>query len=463
MKAAHPRNTEPGNSQPTVIKRGSVTVKIYTGSRVVQGAEYPLSTTSYYDVDGRRVRKTFADESEAKVEAELIAAKLSRGQGEVLTLTSTDRDQYLQAAEFLKPLDLSLSVAVDDFVAARRKLPPHVSLLTAVEDYTKRHTLVPKMTHEVVREMLEDRRSAGCSQVHLRDLGMRLKRFTDTFQGPISAVTANQVREFLRNLMRKNGNPVANRTRRNFQTSINSLFHFARTRRYVVRDVVDEICEIGSPKVQVAEIGVFTPQQIKSILVSSPTELLPALAIGAFCGLRTAELQRLDWREGKLDQGVIIVGANKAKTASRRVGPISENCARWLRPHVKKEGTVSPAPHDKALGDRFERTALRAGIKWVKNGLRHSFCSYRLAVSHDPARVATEAGNSPNMIHRHYKALVTEKDGQERFSITPKAAARTVSRRRQSKAHDSRRRVRTTVPQLTRKRSRATRTSFQRK
>ena len=463
MKAAHPRNTKTTNNEPTVIKRGSVTVKIYTGSRVVQGAEYPLFTVSYYDADGRRVRKTFADESEAKEEAELIAAKLSRGQGEVLTLTSTNRDQYLQAAESLRPLDLSLSVAVDDLVAARKKLPPDVSLLTAVEDYAKRHTLIPKMTHEVVREMLEDRRSAGCSQVHLRDLEMRLTRFAKAFQGPISTVTANQVREFLRNLIRKNGNPVANRTRRNFQTAINSLFHFARTRRYVVRDLVDEICEIGSPKVQVAEIGVFTPAQIRSVLAVTPSELLPALAIGAFCGLRTAELQRLDWRDVKLDQAVIIVGANKAKTASRRVVPISDNCARWLRPGVKKEGAVSPAPNDNALGDRFERTALRAGIRWVKNGLRHSFCSYRLAVTHDPARVATEAGNSPNMIHRHYKALVTEKDGQEWFSVAPKSAARTVSRRPQPKPHAPRKRIRTTVPQLTRKRSRETRTSFQRK
>jgi hypothetical protein len=61
----------------------------------------------------------------------------------------------------------------------------------------------------------------------------------------------------------------------------------------------------------------------------------------------------------------------------------------------------------------------RIKMKWVRNGLRHSFCSYRLAVTHDPARVATEAGNSPNMIHRHYKALVTEKEGHEWFSIVP--------------------------------------------
>ncbi len=80
-----------------------------------------------------------------------------------------------------------------------------------------------------------------------KHLKMRLNRFTETFQGLASAVTARQVREYLQGLKRKNGKPVSNRTRRNFQTVINSLFHFGRMRRYVVRDVVDEICEIGSP------------------------------------------------------------------------------------------------------------------------------------------------------------------------------------------------------------------------
>lgn len=35
--------------------------------------------------------------------------------------------------------------------------------------------------------------------------------------------------------------------------------------------------------------------------------------------------------------------------------------------------------------------------------------------------MATEAGNSANMVHRHYKALVTEAQGKEWFSIQPVA------------------------------------------
>ena len=117
------------------------------------------------------------------------------------------------------------------------------------------------------------------------------------------------------------------------------------------------------------------------------------LAVGAFCGLRSEELNRLNWRDVRLAEGVIIVGADKAKTATRRVVPIPENCRAWIAPHTKPEGQINPAPHAGALIDRIERAAMRLKMKWVKNGLRHSFCSYCLALTSDPARVATEAGN----------------------------------------------------------------------
>lgn len=59
----------------------------------------------------------------------------------------------------------------------------------------------------------------------------------------------------------------------------------------------------------------------------------------------------------------------------------------------------------------------KSPFRWVKNGLRHSFCSYRLAVVQDVARVALEAGNSPQMIFQHYRELVTEEDGKEWFNL----------------------------------------------
>jgi len=64
------------------------------------------------------------------------------------------------------------------------------------------------------------------------------------------------------------------------------------------------------------------------------------LAIGAFAGLRHAEIERLDWREVRLADRFIEVTAGKSKTASRRLVPITDNLAKWLAPHAEKAGRV---------------------------------------------------------------------------------------------------------------------------
>ena len=62
------------------------------------------------------------------------------------------------------------------------------------------------------------------------------------------------------------------------------------------------------------------------------------------------------------------------------------------------------------------------GFEWRHNALRHSFCSYRLAEVKSAAQVSLEAGNSPQMVFRHYRELVTEQEAKAWFAITPATA-----------------------------------------
>ena len=45
-----------------------------------------------------------------------------------------------------------------------------------------------------------------------------------------------------------------------------------------------------------------------------------------------AELELLDWKAVDLERKFIEIRAGQAKTASRRVIPISDNLAAWLMP-----------------------------------------------------------------------------------------------------------------------------------
>ncbi|MCW5556808.1 MAG: hypothetical protein KIT22_03055, partial [Verrucomicrobiae bacterium] len=99
----------------------------------------------------------------------------------------------------------------------------------------------------------------------------------------------------------------------------------------------------------------------------------------------------------------------------------------WLAPHAQESGRISRHTHEHALSWALMKVARAAGVPWVKNGLRHSFCSYRLAVTKNAAQVAHEAGNSAGMVFKHYRELVTEAQGKAWFDIRPEKAANVIA------------------------------------
>jgi hypothetical protein len=120
------------------------------------------------------------------------------------------------------------------------------------------------------------------------------------------------------------------------------------------------------------------------------------------------------------------VAAHKAKTAARRIVPIADNLAKWLTTGPRSGERVWP--HSK---DRFFKAMIRAArnaeTPWKHNALRHSFTSYRLAEIQDVNRVALEAGNSPQMIFRHYRELATPEQARTWFSIAPAASEKVIA------------------------------------
>jgi hypothetical protein len=110
-------------NQPIEVKRGNVAVKIYQGKNRVNGIAYPQFTLTYYEGTQRK-KKRFADLAKARREAEFTAERLSRGEGQVLHLTSVDRAIYVQTLDNLRPFNVPLNVAVLEYVSAVNQLPP---------------------------------------------------------------------------------------------------------------------------------------------------------------------------------------------------------------------------------------------------------------------------------------------------------------------------------------------------
>ena len=407
---------------PLIVQVGSIRIPIYRDQYKKKIGKrpriYERYTLAYYKSDGEtRTRRlqSFSSVEDARFEAQRIATAIANGEADVLKLKSADRASYLHALGELKPLGIPLHIAISEYVAARKHAG--AGLITAAKEYAQRHAFVTvrKTVTEVVEELLDAKQQDGMSVRYLQSLRSHLNRFAEHFGMNISGVTAAQIEDWLRSLKR------GARTRNNIRLSAVTLFNFAKARGYLPKSITTEAEHVAKAKDRGGEIAIFRPKQLADLLDVGDEEGRLYFALGAFTGLRAAELIRLEWADVNFARGHIQVAKDKAKTATRRLVPIQANLAMWLAPYRSKDrGRVFASEH---AGDRAIAAAKAADVEWPNNVLRHSYATYRLAQCQDAARVALEMGNSPQMLFSNYRELADEKDASDWFNIVPSEGA----------------------------------------
>jgi integrase len=359
--------------------------------------QYRHSKTHKFLVDLRafgKGRKFFKTRAEADAEAMRQKTLLERHTREAIGLSQREMSDFTEArcklAAYGETINDAVKFRVDHLERVRRH-GISVAQLTA--------------------EMIEAKHRDGRSDVYLRDLRYRLNRFVQDFgDQPIAGITVDELDNWLRAL------PYSPQSRTNYRTIIGLLFSHAESRGIIDRNPIPRTAK---PKLIDKAPEIFAVDELRSLLEGAARtahDVVPMLAIGAFAGLREAEIQRLDWSEVDLARGHIEVKAAKAKSARRRIVPIQPNLAAWLRPYSKMEGPVVPAGARKKLA-RIRKAAELA--RWPNNGLRHSFASYRLAAIHDAPRVSAELGHtSPQMLYSTYRELVHSEEAERYWKLT---------------------------------------------
>jgi integrase len=317
----------------------------------------------------------------------------------------------------LRGAGIPLHAAIAEFMAARTHLDEGESILSAVKDHaTRKRKTVQKRVGEIVEELLAAKQRDGLSIRYIQSLRSHLRRFAAAFHVNISSITAGMIEAWLEKLA------VGPRGRNNIRMSVVTLFAHARKHNYLARDHQTEAEHVAKAKERGGEIGILRTKQLVALLGKADTEASLYLALGAFSGLRSAELIRLAWEDINFERGHIIVGKEKSKTATRRLVPIMPNLMQWLAPYRGRTGKVFVSEH---AVDRTIAFA-KAHIKWPQNALRHSFASYRLAATHDAAKVALELGNSVQVLVRDYRELVDQTDAKAWFAVQPRRSPKVV-------------------------------------
>jgi len=394
------------------IGTGFTKVRIYTINRKDGYEQYTLA----WKEGGRRKTRCFACMDEARMVAQQVTVRLVNGSSDTDEATKRDIQLLRHCERTALGFGVTLAAAIDEWASARRTAG-EIPLSDAVRFYAaNRADLVAiRTTAQVATEFIATRRSSGVSDAYIKSCGYNLKRFTDRIRGNITDIGTSDINRFLGSL--DNLGPVSRNTiRRNLIT----MFSFAKKQGYLHPDrkTAAELSE--SFKLPDTAIEIFTPEEMRRILLAAHARILPLIAIGGFAGIRSAEILRLDWEDIKWDRGHIEIAGHKAKTAARRIVPLPENLKAWLAPWREESGRIiSISDYVGALGDTAVKAQITGG--WRQNALRHSFISYRVSLTGDVARTSLEAGNSPKMIFRHYREIVDEEAARAWFEITPPA------------------------------------------
>ena len=396
-------------SAPIEMSNGRDTVKIYT----LTSRGRPMFQLAFYRA-GLRERRTFSDKARAKREAKTILCQLAAETAATdKAITTTDIESLVAARAALGGIALPLHLAIESFAGAVRQLgmpaDPVLTLHRAVAFYIQHHPIgsVRLPISEMLRLYLESRKRRHLSAGWIGSVGTVMRAVLKWVPAEQCDLPSGQ--KTVAWLEEKYQSPI---TKNSVLKTLKAFASWAMKEKLIFAETITYVESWKEPPV---DIEIYTPEELQRILDGIPACGIPTFVIGAFAGLRAAEALRLDWSEVNLERGFITVAASKAKTAARRLVPISENLKAWLEPHVRTAGEIAPFSSgylNKIIRDK--------NLPHKRNALRHSYISYRLALIADTPRVALECGNSPMMIFQHYRELVAPEDAKAWFAIMPK-------------------------------------------
>ena len=391
-----------------------------------------------YRAGEKRIIRTFRTYAEAHQAAENKVRELARGDqatglstkesADALTIRTVLEGFFRDTGRKVTPLE-----AVQGFVGAARKLGEH-SLDAAVAGFLASAVSIRrKDIGAAVTEFLSSRepltRSSNGERPQLStkyayNLEIQLRRFASTFPGTaVCDLTKDHLDAFAGGL-----DEFTAKTRNHHRAAVRHFLQWAVRRDYLApTHRLGEADGLRPERANTAEVEFYTPQEFRSLLEAADETERVLIAIGGLAGLRTAELLRLDWADVWRVPGHIEITAGKAKTRQRRLVEIVPALAAWLEPYRACTSGPLWAGTEIIFQNHFREICSRIQHSRKANGLRHAFCTYHYAAHGNENATSQQAGNSPSMIHRHYKGLATKAEAEQWFAVKPSAPGNVVA------------------------------------
>jgi hypothetical protein len=427
-----------GMSKPVKRRRVVASKTSSTGITIVQKADaqgYVYHVVQGWKENGKWQRKRYKERSDAETFAAELRVKFeNKGRAQQLVLSPLSEEQLEEALQASDKLGSTyrLTEAVSFFLRHHR--PPEFTIRLA----------------DAVQLYLEDKGRDGLRPRTVHGIGWTLGLFNTATDNPWThEVTGQQVDSFLRGLRAKNKKDKASlRSWEIHRGALHGFFVWASkadagsNRPFTFSNPVESIRKFSSRQVREEQdakpttTSVADVRRLFSVLMRWRGGLLVRhYAYLYFAGLRPDELKRLaglrpDQLERKdhlsaaerkrlasrepelvnLKTRTITIPANISKTRHERQVTIPENLAAWLDAFP---GDLIP-PNFENLNKK-----VRKHFELSHDEARHSFISYHVALHRSVGDAALQAGNSENVVKRHYLNTHPQKEGDEFFRVIP--------------------------------------------
>jgi integrase len=143
-------------------------------------------------------------------------------------------------------------------------------------------------------------------------------------------------------------------------------------------------------------------------------------------------MQRLQWSDVDLGEKIVRLRTAITKKGRSRHQILSENAVTWIEAYRQMGGrmegpVVGYTPS--LLEGHCKANHRRSGVRGIKNGGRHSYCSYSLAWYGDINSLCLQSGHrTTDTLWKHYYRAATKADAERYWDVRPKAAATNVVR-----------------------------------
>jgi integrase len=399
---------------------------------------YAKNAAGYYRLywratgtDGKRRSqfRDFATYSEAARAGCALVSELAKG-SPAASLTPGQGRGAVLAYECLRGFfektgrQISLQEAVSGYCEAVGKLAGR-TLGEAVDGFLNSVAVVSrKDLGEAVAEFIAGRKHLaeskdGKRSKHSPDyeyhVALWLAGFAETFPGhAVCDLTKELLNAYIGDFK-----SLSVKTRNDRRTTVKMFLRWCAAKDYLAQSHrLFEAVDFKPEDKDQGLIDYYRPGELRAMLEAAGSDLLPVIALSGLAGIRIEECLRLDWADVWRVQEKVEIGARIAKGRQRRLVTICPALAAWLEPFRHSSGPVcdkTPMGFNRAFVKLRESLEIPAR----RNGLRHGFVTFHMALHSNETWTASEAGHTPQMLHEHYRALETKSEAERWFAVTP--------------------------------------------